>query len=185
MSNNSDMFGGVSPSNWSNNNYRAADLSSDKARLTTLFNRRGYKSRNGDLMVTSDGWTSHDTSDSSKFAGALFRIKNTTNAPITWRVRWYYTSYSSWSNRASLAVNGEHIWDGSNEGPGSNRTDDITIPADRTSTVIFISSSYRWDCGYHTCRWQVDLGFYENSLNLPDGLEYVDDMDIAENGWDK
>jgi hypothetical protein len=62
----------------------------------------------------------------------------------------------------------------------------LTIPKNRTSTVIFQvggSTGWSWCCNSHTRK--VVLAFYNNSLKLPSGLEFVDDLDTATGGWEQ
>ena len=111
----------------------------------------------------------------------LFRIRNTTNQAINWSMHWYRTGYGGWNEYAGIARNGENIWNsGGNFGPGHNSNHSISIPANRTSTVIFISASSS-DSGYMRSNF---MAFYNDSLVLPAGLEFVDDLDTKPNGWD-
>ena len=45
--------------------------------------------------------------------------------------------------------------------------------------MIFVSGSSP-PSTYRSCF----LAFHGGSLNLPEGLEFVDDLDTAENGWE-
>lgn len=54
------------------------------------------------------------------------------------------------------------------------------IPANRTSTVIFVSGS----APVATTRATL-MAFSNDSLALPAGLEYVDDLDTATGGWEQ
>lgn len=38
------------------------------------------------------------------------RINNPTSEPIQWTMFFKYSSYSGYSERASVAMNGQHIW---------------------------------------------------------------------------
>jgi subtilisin-like proprotein convertase family protein len=179
MGNNADLFGGIAPSNWTNS-YSAYQMSDDKGILSVLFSERGYSTSNGDAKIVAESDTSSHYCSNGQFAAVLFRIKNTTESDYVWEPSWYFTSYGGCSDYASVALNGQHVWDsgGSNYTPGSNRTESLTIPAGRTSTAIFVSA------GYNNEHYILDLAFYNGSLLLPEGLEFVDDLDEAENGWD-
>jgi hypothetical protein len=75
------------------------------------------------------------------------------------------------------------VW--SNGGYG-NTSLNLSIPANRTSTVIFVSTgtaNYNHTSNIHE-RANV-LAFYNNSLALPSGLQYVDDLDTATGGWEQ
>jgi len=184
--NNTAMFGGVNPSNWGDGNARAKQISSTTDILRTLFVRRGPNI--GTLMnatVYANEWRSY-SSTNSKHVGALFRVRNSTKSNVTWKVYWYRTAYGGWGERASIAINGSEVWEsgGSTYGPSHNSNHSITIPANRTSTVIFIAGS----CNYNTSSYggstrSLYMAFYNNSLKLPSGLEFVDDLDSKANGW--
>lgn len=176
--NNSDLFGGVTPLNWSDGGAIAANMSSDKQILLALFSNKGYAGKNA--MVYADEWYSY-SSTNGKFATALFRIENTTGNDINWVVDWYCTSYGGWGEKASITVNGANTWNSGSSSFGANHHETITlsIPANRKSTIIFVSASTT----VNNTRG-VFLGFDNNCLDLPAGLKYIDDLDIAPNGWD-
>lgn len=177
-SNNADMFAGVAPSNWGDNKAKASAMSSDKEMLRTLFTRKGYAGKN--VTVVADEWYYY-SSTNSKHAAVLFRIRNTTASPINWHLYFYATSSNSYAEVASLSLNGEDTWyttDDNNASKTWNQS--LSIPANRTSTVILIASS----TNVSTTRG-LYLAFYNDSLELPDGLVYVDDLDIATGGWEQ
>ena len=45
-----------------------------------------------------------------KFCGALFRIRNVGTSTVAWRPATSVTSYSGWSDRASVSVDGANTW---------------------------------------------------------------------------
>ncbi len=170
------VFGGITPSTWSDGNGLAAQMSSDKQVLLSLFSKRAYGGNNA--LVWADEWYSN-SSTNGKFAGALFRIENTTGAAINWNVSWYATGYESWSERASVTVNGVNEFTSTGSVyPSTVHSRSLSIPANRTSTIIFIAASSPANPTRSTF-----LAFTSNSLALPAGLKYVDDMDTAPNGW--
>ena len=176
-----NMFGGVSAHNWTDGNYQAQHMSSDSDILRTLFVRKGPDIGTlKNATVFADEWYSY-SSTNGQVVITLFRIKNTTNQNINWNAYWYRTAYHGWAEKASIALNGSYIWDsgGSNYGPGHTSSHTITIPANRTSTVIFVATSSS-DSGTRS----TFMAFYNNCLNLPDGLEFIDDLDTKPNGWD-
>ena len=126
--NNSTLFGGVSPANWSDAGAVAADMSSDKQILLALFSNKGYAGKNA--LIYADEWYSY-SSTNGKFAAALFRIENETNNDIYWVVDWYCTSYGLWGEKASITVNGANTWNsaGSNFGADNHITFTLIIPA--------------------------------------------------------
>ncbi len=177
MENRTDAYGGVHPSNWTDGNACASSISANRSLQLGLFSKKGYGG--GNANVWSEYWKSYSSTNSRK-AGALFRIKNTTGNAITWTVNTYQTAWVD-EDRASVSVNGANNWcPSANYNVNSAHTHSLSIPANRTSTVIFISGS--------TPNWNdlrgCLLAFWNNSLNLPNGLEYVDDLDTAADGWD-
>ena len=177
--NRSELFGGVHPSEWGDGNDCAYQMSSTSEILKTLFTRRGPTiGTQSNAVVYAEEWYSY-SSTNSRHAGALFRVRNTTGAAINWTVNWYGTSYGGWGERRSIAVNGVNkLCDSANTGASHERADTLSIPANRTSTVIFIVGASS-QSGTRT----TFLAYYANSLKLPAGLEFVDDLDTKANGW--
>ncbi len=180
MGNRDDLHGGINPSQWTDGSAQANQMSADKDVLRALFVRRGYAGRNGNLVSTS---YEEASSTNGRVAVVLFRIRNDTDQQIVWNPRFYYTCYGGWSERASLALNGQDSWNsgGQNCNVSQTASVNLNIPPDRTSTAIFVSTTTQpWNE-----RRAVLLAFYDNSLDLPDGLTFVDDLDRAEGGWDQ
>lgn len=179
--NNSTLYGGVAPSTWGDGNGMAHQMSSTTEILRTLFQRRG--SEIGSIQNATVYAEEHKTysSTNSRHAGALFRVKNTTGNDINWSVSWFRTAYAGWGERASIALNGAAFWNsgGSNLGADSSSSHTFSIPKNRTSTVIFVSASSNPSGEYHA----TFLAFFNNTLKLPAGLEFVDDLDTKPNGW--
>jgi hypothetical protein len=178
--NNSDMYGGVAPSNWCDGSYRAYNMSSDKNLLCCIFPYKGYAKYN--TLVYARQYRFYSSTE-ARFCGALFRIKNSSGSAQTWTPYCYYSCYASWSNWASMSINGNELWyDNNNRNPNMCRSTSVTLPANQTSTVIVLSSMWMGcDCSWHWA--SIVLAFYNNSLQLPTGCEYVDDLDVASNGW--
>ncbi len=176
--NNPTLFGGVNPSNWSDGNAIAANMSSDKQILLALFSNKGHAGKNANVYAHE--WYSY-SSTNGKHAAALFRVENTTGSDINWVVDWYCTAYAGWNERASVSVNGADTWNSGGASYGANHHETIilSIPANRKSTIIFISGSTP-----HNNTRGVFLGFDNDCLDLPTGLKYIDDLDTAPNGWD-
>jgi hypothetical protein len=171
------LFGGIKPSKWTDMSAQAYQMSSDKEILRTLFTQKGFASKNA--MVFNNDWASF-SSTNGKVVLTLFRIKNSTSSAIDWKPNFFYSAYGSWGEHASVALNGESIMDAVESG---STTLTLTIPANRVSTVIFVSTSGRPDANgsMRNCR----LVFFNNSLELPDGLEFIDDLDVATGGWEQ
>ena len=176
--NDPNMFGGIPPSVWSDANGMASNMSSDKQVLLTLFNKKAYSGNNA--VVFSNEWGSY-SSTNGKFAGALFRIENTTGSDIVWNVEWFSTAYGAWGERSSVTINGANTWNSGSSAFGANHHEStvITIPANRVSTIIFIAGS-SLPSGQSRGTY---LAFDQNCLNLPVGLIFIDDLDTAPNGW--
>ncbi|MHC4695326.1 MAG: hypothetical protein ACYTFA_01135 [Planctomycetota bacterium] len=185
MDNDADMFGGRTPNQWTDGAALASEMSGDKEVLRTLFTRKGYGGKNAAVIAE----TYHTySSTNGRVAAALFRIKNTTASAINWPLQFRYTCYRTWGERASVTLNGENSWDSFVEDSGvdSSVAVDLSIPPNRTSTVIVVSTS---DSPYvlggaGTSVRTLILAFINNSLELPPGLEYVDDLDTATGGWE-
>jgi len=176
--NNANMFGGIHASTWGDGNGHAGQLSGDKNVQRGLFNKRGYMGWQG--TVWAEEWYYY-SSTNSRHIGALFRIKNTESRSIRWRVVFHYTGWSGWGEQAGVNFNGRNMWNtGNNCGAHCTATVNFDVPADRTSTMIFVVASNS-PSGTRT----TYLAFRENTLRLPSGLEYVDDMDYAEGGWEQ
>jgi hypothetical protein len=178
--NNALLFGGVPPSTWTDGYGLAAQMSADKSVLRTLFQHKAYPGDNA--LVWAETWVYSGSTD-GRVVTALFRIRNTTAAPITWPVTFNYTCYSGWGEIASAALNGASVYSagGCAPGGGSIATVNLSIPAQRTSTAIFVSTSGQPAANMRS----VMLAFSNNSLSLPAGLEFVDDLETATGGWEQ
>jgi len=180
--NDAAFFGGVNPSTWGDGNGMAHQMSSSSDVLRTLFTRDGPALgtlKNANVYVSQ--WESY-SSTNSRHAATLFRVENTTGSDIVWNVSWYATAYYGWSERASVSLNGAHVWDTATGAIGGTtlHTTGITIPAGRTSTVIFVAASSPPSGASRTTL----LAFANDSLVLPAGLQCGDHMDTKRDGWD-
>jgi hypothetical protein len=179
--NDASLYGGVAPANWTDSSALASQMSADKEILRTLFTRKGWARANA--LVNSETYY-YFSSTNGKVTAALFRIRNTTGAAITWTPSIRVTSYPAWGEVASVALNGASVWTSgaSNYYPGSSPVaPTLPIPANRTSTAIFVSPSGPANAPTRT----TYLAFVANSLALPAGLEFVDDLDTATGGWEQ
>lgn len=172
MGNWPDYFGGINPSVWTDGNGLASGMSSSAGAMQMIFTERRDVKANANLL--SEVWMSY-SSTNGLFAMALARIKNSTGAAINWTPYVWMTAYTPWGEMASIALNGALAYsNGNSSGVGgfqANTT--MSIPANRTSTIIFVSGSAAvGGGGTRSCM----LGFYNNSLILPSGLSFVDDL---------
>ena len=173
MNNNAAMYGGVNPSNWTDGNATAQNMSPDLSVLSTLFTNKGYADKNA--LIWSEVETTY-SSTNGEIGAALFRVQNTTGSASTWTPNFYFSSYGGWNEWASVAVNGVNVWT-SGAGTLSSSAVTLTIPANSTSTVIF-TSSLGPPVGVASGLYERagQLAFYNNSLQLPAGLTFVDDL---------
>jgi subtilisin-like proprotein convertase family protein len=174
--NDANMFAGVNPSAWTDGNANVASLSANKDAIRSLFTRKGWFGPNA--MITSTVYRKYGSTN-GRVTLALFRIANNTANAINWTPYIYFTAYQGWAEMASIAVNGSSKWTGDCGGNTCTAAPTLTIPAQKVNTVIFgVPSSSEW----HNSRMNV-FGFYNSSLNLPNGLQFVDDLDTATGDW--
>ncbi len=178
-----NLTGGIIPSVWSDGNGMANQISSDKNVQAALFNKKAAISPSS--VVWSETWLGY-SSTNSKFAGALFRVRKKTGAPINWTLQYYATAYGGWGERASIALNGVSVWNTTGDSTASSIYSLVmSIPANRISTVICVAgASPGYGIGSAFVRSTL-LAFRNNCLTLPDGLEFVDDLDTATGGYEQ
>ena len=182
LDNRSELFGGVNPSNWGDNNACAHQMSDNFDLLRQFYTRAGPTIgtiKNANIYL--DRHETHNSSTNSFHASTIFRIHNDSNQPIDWTMHWYGTSYGGWNEYRSIALNGQSILcdGGDHRAHSSNTSNTISIPPNRTSTIIVVASST-----HPSGSRAIALYFWNNTLVLPEGLEFVDDFDIKGNGWD-
>jgi hypothetical protein len=180
MNNRSDLFGGVTPSNWTDSNYRPVHMSANSDILRTFLHNRGWAPPTANLI--SRVQSSYSSTNGWVYV-VLFRIRNTAGRNITWTPRFYVTAYGGWNEWAGVAINGSEVWNsgGNWYDMNYNVSVSMTVPSGRTSTAIF-SSTTSPPTG-HNMRF-IQMSFIDNSLRLPAGLEFVDDLDtIVGNAW--
>ncbi|MBI3184294.1 MAG: hypothetical protein HYZ28_19345, partial [Myxococcales bacterium] len=181
MGNNDIMFGGVNPSTWSDGNGRAWNINPAAGYARSFFNKKLYPGPNA--LVHMETYAEYGSSTNGKHVAALMRIRNTTGGAISWTPCFYYTSYGSWNEWASLSLNGGGNWDtgGGNNWSANGVCPTLSIPASRTSSVVVVVGSF-YQGSWNTYWRSVGLAFYNNSLNLPAGLEWADDLDTLSDG---
>ena len=176
-SNNTTWTLGINPSNWTDNNARIWSISADKNLWRT--NLASKMSIYPTLCVLSDNWYD-GSSTNGKVLIVLFRVKNTTASGINWSPAFYHTNYGGWAECSSATINGAATWDHCGTCyPGSCQSQPtFAVPANRTSSVMFAIMS-----GPNSGHRGQMLTFYNDTLKLPAGLEYVDDLDTATGDW--
>jgi len=179
------MFGGVAPSAWSDASALAGSITSNKDMQRSLLTQKGYPGRNA--VVVANTRIQYSSIDGTLVV-VLFRVKNTTAAPITWQPHYWYSCYRSWGEAASAALNGVNVLTDTCESSGKMSIVTMSIPANRTSTAIFVSGSgvpaFYGSVNSYWVRATVS-GFVDDSLALPSGLEFVDDLDTATGGYEQ
>jgi len=180
--NQTTVFGGVNPSNWTDGNATANMITSDKDAQRSFLTQKGYPGRNA--LVLSDTRLQYSSTD-GKVVVILFRIRNRTANPINWQAHFWHSAYGAWNEFASIALNGVNVFVNGANTSGSLAVVNLPIPPARTSTVIFVSTSgVNLSLGAPQQRATV-AGFINNSLALPAGLEFVDDLDTAAGGYEQ
>ena len=180
--NNPAMFGGVTPQLWTDGSAKAHMISADKETQRSLFTQKGYPGANALVYSrTAMGMSSTD----GTIVVVMFRVRNTTNAPITWSPQWWFSAYEAWGESASVAVNGVSVFSSIGHTHGLLATVNAPIPANSTGTVIFVSTSgpHFGPSGLNSIKRSTSLAFVNNSLILPAGLEFMDDLETATGGW--
>jgi hypothetical protein len=179
--NNPRGFGGRHPSQWGDGNALAHDMHPSMRYMKRLFSKRGYGDAFGATVCALTWEMPHSTDD--RRCGAFFRIKNTETSGKTWNVQWHWTGWHGWGNYASLAVNKGNHWHGECYSM-CYRNENINIPAngagDRISSVAFVTGGSA-PYGHYNHHRMVYLSFQK--LDLPDGLEFVDDMETVGGEW--
>jgi hypothetical protein len=184
LENSPDLFGGVNPSTWTDGNGTAALISPDKDVQRDLFVNKGYPGKNA--LVAAEVRSHFPSSTDGKVVVALLRVKNSTSASISWLLRVRCSRYGPWGEFASVALNGVNVWvdNGNSTSPAAGAMV-LSIPADRTSTVIVVATSGPpIGTGGAFFRSSV-MAFEGYSLALPSGLELVDDLDTATGGYEQ
>ena len=183
--NDASLFGGIPPSSWTDGSAVASSMSSSKEVLRTLFGKKGYAGSNA--LIHSES-THQYSSTNGRVVVVLFRIRNTTAADLVWTSVFRATSYTGWGEQASVALNGTSAWTSSVAGGAVVSANGpfsvpLTIPAGRVSSAIFVSTTGPiMNVGYYNIR-SLFLAFVNNSLALPAGLQFVDDLDTATGDW--
>ncbi len=165
------MFGGVTPQLWGDGSGTTSQMSPDAEMMRTLFNKKLYPGANA--MIAADVWYNY-SSTNSRHTGVLMRIKNTNTTATTLPLTFYATCRTDWGEYASASVNGANSWTcPGNTGGKVTTSVNFSIPPGRTSTLIMVAGS-DVDTGYRS----NFLAFTNNSLALPTGLTFVDDLDV-------
>lgn len=174
-------FGGVAPSQWVDNNAYAHQMNGDIKYLRRLFNKPGFGDKTGATACAENFYMPHSTDD--RRCGVLFRIRNTNPGKTNWKVNWSFTGWCGWGNRASVAMNKKNIWGGCcTDGCSRDETFGL-VPqgtTEKINTIVFVAGGASPHGHYNNMRTTY-LMF--NNLDLPSGIEFVDDIDSASGTW--
>jgi len=159
-------------------------VSASKDLWRNFFTKRSYGGFNA--LIFADEYFPQDTngrlSITSRIGVCIFRIRNTLSTNVTWPVSFWYSAYPLWMDIASVALNGVNQFNSAFNNYlcyHCQQSLTLSIPPNRVSTVMFAVGS-----GPVSTTRTMLLSFISNSLSLPNGLFYVDDMDIAQGGWE-
>ncbi|MBK7853486.1 MAG: hypothetical protein IPJ66_20775 [Bacteroidetes bacterium] len=94
-----NMFGGVTPANWTDGNALASQISPNKDIQRTFFQKKGYAKENA--LIYSDQFITN-TSVDGQMVALLFRISNSTGAAINWTPFFQYSAYTVWEKKQVL-----------------------------------------------------------------------------------
>ena len=166
FNNNAALTGGVNPSSWTDGNATANMISLTPQSLAALFTDRRHAGNNAMVVSDTDEYYS---STNGQMTAALFQVENTTDHAIDWNVSYYFTAYAGWNEFSSLAVNGQLVRADSQTGSAFAT---LSLPAHQVSHIIAVAGA-----GSPAGNMRSnELGFYNNSLELPGGLRFVDQL---------
>jgi len=177
-------YGGVHPSQWTDGNHRADQMTNDFKYLQRLFTRKATATSFG-ATICSEMYNQYSSTNGGD-CGAILRIKNTGKSTIPWSLLVTISSWHVWDESASISLNGNNQIGNKNCPYECRFGTNLNIPANsagnRVSTVVFISTSSE-DSGRNSRA--TLLSFQDNSLSLPNNLEFVDDLDVQTGSWKK
>ena len=164
--NSAPLFGGVFPSTWSDQNGGAYQMSFSFSVLRAFLTQKGQCDVN--CNIVSDSVYRYSSTNGDMMA-VLFRVSNTGANAIIWTPTFYFSAFSSWGELASISVNGALTWNAANAGTVGVG---LSIPGNMISSVIFVvgGSAQSGPTGF------LHLAFFNNGLQLPNGLTFVDDL---------
>jgi hypothetical protein len=159
------LFGGVTPSAWSNNNATAADVTT--AGLNTLLNREG---RGGASALMVNDRFPHTDDNNGRFFIVHFQVENTTNAVVVWPLTFSYSAYDSGGQRTSIAQDQTLIYqsDGVSTSPSSQNTILVNIQPESINDFVIVVSGSLPSNGYR----HLLFAFVNDTLALPEGVRF-------------
>jgi len=180
--NNPAFFMGIPASSWAGGNVFAANISSDKETLRSFFTLKGYPGKNA--MVYSSTRYGYSNPVDSEVVAVLFRIKNTSGVTIPWTNFIAASSDGGFAEPTSCAVNGSTVFAQTGAAPTSNYAFTVGVPPTGISTLVCIAQAGPISTGNGSSYLRtLFLGWNNNSLALPAGLQFVDDLETATGGW--
>lgn len=179
--NSGNSFAGIAPSTWTDGSGRAWNMANDWNAINRLLIRKGTASAYGGT-ICAETRIFYSSTDGGVCAAAM-RINNPTTRTINWTPQMLFTSYSGWGEYASISVNKAQTWSNNCQNECVIRPT-LEMPANRISTVMMIATSSSPVSGWAGFYQRSTLlMFKDNGLNLPDGLEFVDDFDTLTGTW--
>ncbi len=158
--------------------------------LRTFFTQTGSGGSNS--LVWAEEWTQW-TNTHGKFLGLMFRIRNRASANVTWPLTFEFSSASNYQEATSITLNGvlqfNSEWPGlpwtnfRQCAPSCKHTLALAIPPSRISTVMFMVASGSGPSA--VSNRNLYLAFTDNSLRLPEPLDYIDDMYTSQGGFEQ
>jgi hypothetical protein len=171
MQNNASLFGGVAPSQWTDGNAVASQMSSNPGTLASIFTNKAYAGSNALVAANTDRYYS---STNGQVTAALFQIKNMTSNDVVWTPNFYATSNGAWGENASISANGVNVWSSSANTNGAQAySAPITLKANQANNVVFTSTV---GAAHGSGVRSNQLGFIGNTLALAPGLETIDQL---------
>ncbi|MCO4761725.1 MAG: hypothetical protein KC502_09490 [Myxococcales bacterium] len=147
----------------------ASQVPQDNDGLHRAVRQVRYADVGGNIIIQRGG-QNYQSYDDTQQVMVVF-IKNTTGSTIKKTMYFYYSSRSSGSNYASLALNGSNVWNYTSHNSGTASAS-VSFPPNKTSVLVLKTGGrYYTSYGNSYCFRNV-IGFYNNSLKLPTGLSF-------------
>ncbi|MEM6406562.1 MAG: hypothetical protein AAF669_08260 [Pseudomonadota bacterium] len=175
-------FGGITLERWRKQKVEAHDINHSVEYMNSLFNRKGYGGKNTIVICTRSVF--YNQEENNEVGLVMFRVKNITEQVLTWNVCYNYSSHDRMGYVASVSMNSTRIW--SSEGMNTESSVEkikLSIPAKKTSTIIFVSPAHITMDGSGLVSQYHKMGFVNDCLSLSEGLHFVDDLDSYDDDY--
>ncbi len=148
-----------------------SNIGTTNAQLRQYYNDFKWGGPTGDIRQQRGGGNYGSSTTNWTWQALTAFVKNTTKSTINHKVCYYYSSRSSSSNYAGIAINGSNRWTYTSNNSSTNCTT-LSFPPNQTSVVTLKTGSRYYTCSYNSCWFRNIIGFYSNSWKLPSGLEW-------------